>query len=72
MRWQRDLDGQGLHGCADPVRESVSLSYNPTDKVHSNLGYTVSAVNGSRFFNDARDVNGSMVSTYQSPFVNLA
>jgi hypothetical protein len=50
----------------------VSLSYNPTDKVHSNLGYTASAVNGSRFFNDARDVNGSMVSTYQSPFVNLS
>ena len=51
---------------------SVSLSYTPTDKVHANLGYTASAVNGSRFFNDARDVNGSMVSTYQSPFVNLA
>jgi hypothetical protein len=51
---------------------SVSLSYTPTDKVHANLGYTASAVNGSRFFNDARDMNGSMVSTYQSPFVNLA
>jgi len=50
----------------------VSLAYTPTDKVHANLGYTASAVNGSRFFNDARDVNGSMVSTYQSPFVNLA
>jgi len=50
----------------------VSFSYTPTDKVHANLGYTASAVNGSRFFNDARDVNGSMVSTYQSPFVNLA
>jgi hypothetical protein len=50
----------------------VSLSYTPIDKVHANLGYTASAVNGSRFFNDARDVNGSMVSTYQSPFVNLA
>jgi hypothetical protein len=51
---------------------SVSLSYTPIDKVHANLGYTASAVNGSRFFNDARDVNGSMVSTYQSPFVNVA
>ncbi len=29
-------------------------------------------MNGSRFFNDAQDVNGSLVSTYQSPFVNLA
>ena len=51
---------------------SVSLALNPTDKVHANLGYTASAVNGSRFFNDAREVNGSMVSTYQSPFVNFS
>ena len=51
---------------------SISLSYNPIDKVHSNVGYTASAVNGSRFFNDARDVNGSMVSNYQSPFVNVS
>jgi hypothetical protein len=51
---------------------SVSVSYNPTDKVHSTVGYTASDVNGSRFFNDARDVNGSMVSLYQSPFVNLS
>jgi hypothetical protein len=51
---------------------SVSLNYNLTDKVHSNLGYTMSDVNGSRFFNDARDVNGSMVSKYQSPFLNLS
>jgi hypothetical protein len=29
-------------------------------------------VNGSRFFNDARDVNGSLVSSYQTPFVNVA
>jgi len=29
-------------------------------------------VNGTRFFNDARDVNGSLNSNYQSPFVTLA
>jgi hypothetical protein len=51
---------------------SALLSYSPIDKLHANLGYTASAVNGSRFFNDARDVNGSMVSDYQSPFVNVA
>jgi hypothetical protein len=51
---------------------SVSISYNATEKLHSTLGYTASDVNGSRFFNDARDVNGSMVSLYQSPFVNLS
>jgi hypothetical protein len=51
---------------------SVSLSYNPTEKVHSTLGYTATDVNGSRFFNDARDVNGSMVSMYQSPFASVS
>jgi hypothetical protein len=29
-------------------------------------------VNGTRFYNDPRDVAGSLVSTYQSPFVNFA
>jgi hypothetical protein len=50
----------------------VALTLSPADKLHSNIGYNVSSVNGSRFFNDARDVNGSLVSTYQSPFVSLA
>jgi hypothetical protein len=49
---------------------AVMLTPNP--KVKSDIGYTVSAVNGSRFFNDARDVNGSLVSTYQSPYVDIA
>jgi hypothetical protein len=51
---------------------SASLSYSFTGKLRSTFGYTASDVNGSRFFNDARDVNGSMVSLYQSPFVNAA
>jgi hypothetical protein len=51
---------------------SVALTYSPVDKMHSSIGYRVSSVNGSRFFNDARDVNGSLVSTYESPYVNLA
>ena len=51
---------------------SVGVSYSPTVKFRTSVGYTVSAVNGSRFFNDARDVNGSMVSTYQSPFFNIS
>ena len=50
----------------------VALSLSPAKAIHSNIGYTVSAVNGTRFFNDARDVSGSLVSTYQSPFVSLA
>jgi hypothetical protein len=51
---------------------SVSLRLSPVKPIQSNVGYRISSVDGSRFFNDARDVNGSLVSTYQSPFVNLA
>jgi hypothetical protein len=51
---------------------SVALALSPIDKFHANIGYRISSVNGSRFFNDPRDVNGSLVSTYQSPFVNLS
>jgi hypothetical protein len=50
----------------------VGLSYSPVTQLRMAAGYTISAVNGSRFFNDPRDVNGSMVSAYQSPYVNFA
>ena len=51
---------------------TVALSFSPRESIHSNIGYTISSVSGSRFFNDARDVNGSLVSTWQSPFVSVA
>jgi hypothetical protein len=51
---------------------SVSLALTPVKKIHSDLGYRLSSVNGTQFFNDARQVNGSMESTYVSPFMNLA
>ena len=51
---------------------SFAFMLAPSKTVHSDLGYRVSAVNGSRFFNDAREVNGSLASTYQSPFVNFS
>jgi hypothetical protein len=51
---------------------SFSLMLSPVKKIHSNLGYHISSVNGNQFFNDARAVNGSLDSTYQSPFLNLA
>jgi hypothetical protein len=51
---------------------SVALMLSPNAKVHSNFGYRISDVSGSRFFNDARDVNGSLNSKYQSPFVSFA
>jgi hypothetical protein len=51
---------------------SVALTLAPVKSIHSNVGYRVSAVNGNQFFNDARAVNGSLDSTYQSPFLSLA
>jgi hypothetical protein len=51
---------------------SAALVFVPFNKVHSSVGYTISSVNGSQFFNDARAVNGSLDSTYESPFVKLA
>ncbi len=51
---------------------SAAFMYAPNKKLHSNLGYRISDVNGSRFFTDAGDVNGSLVSRYQTPFVNLS
>lgn len=51
---------------------SAALNVTPNKVIHSDLGYRISDVNGSRFFNDARDVNGSLVSKYQSPYVSLA
>ena len=51
---------------------SAAITYSPVKQVHSNVGYHISSVNGTRFYNDARDVAGSLVSTYQTPFVNVA
>jgi hypothetical protein len=51
---------------------SVAVSLSPIKSIHSNVGYRISAVSGSQFFNDARAVNGSLQSAYQSPYVNLA
>jgi hypothetical protein len=51
---------------------SVALTTSPLKTVHANLGYRISAVSGNQFFNDARSVNGSLDSKYQSPFVSVA
>lgn len=45
----------------------VALSVHPYRTIHTQFGYTISSTSGSRFYNDARDVAGSLVSTYQSP-----
>jgi hypothetical protein len=51
---------------------SMALSLSPAKTFHSNLGFRVSDVRGNQFFNDARAVNGSLHSFYQSPFLNVA
>jgi hypothetical protein len=51
---------------------SVAFTLSPVKTVKSNIGYNINSVNGTRFYNDARDVAGSLVSTYQTPFVNFA
>jgi len=50
---------------------SVGVVANPNDKVNFGAGYRISSVNGSQFFTDAREVNGSMVSAYQTPYLNV-
>jgi len=51
---------------------SVSVNYSPNKKVRTAAGYRISAVSGNQFFADAQQVNGSLQSAYQSPFVNFA
>jgi hypothetical protein len=51
---------------------SASLSLTPNKSIHSDIGYRISAVSGNQFFNDAQEVNGSLQSAYQSPYVNFA
>jgi hypothetical protein len=51
---------------------SVAVTLSPVKAIRSNIGYRVSAVSGNQFFNDARAVNGSLNSTYRSPFTSVA
>jgi len=51
---------------------TAAVMLSPAKPFHSNVGYRVSSVNGTQFFNDARAVNGSLDSRYWTPFINLA
>jgi hypothetical protein len=51
---------------------SFALTMTPNEKIHYGVGYRVSAVSGSQFFNNAQAVNGSLQSAYQSPYLNVA
>ncbi len=49
-------------------RAAVTVS--PVKAIRSSLGYNLNYVDGSRFYNDPREVAGSLHSTYQSPFAS--
>ena len=51
---------------------SAAISLSPVERIKSQIGYRISSVDGTRFYNDARDVAGSLVSTWQSPFGSVA
>jgi hypothetical protein len=51
---------------------SVGANYAPLRRVRLETGYRISAVSGNQFFADAQQVNGSLQSRYQSPFLNAA
>jgi hypothetical protein len=51
---------------------SAALRISPSSSVKGAVGYRINSVDGSRFYNDPRDVAGSLVSRYQSPFASVA
>ncbi|MGB9029209.1 MAG: hypothetical protein WCC27_03735 [Acidobacteriaceae bacterium] len=51
---------------------SAALRISPSNTLKGAIGYRINSVDGSRFYNDARDVAGSLVSRYQSPFASVA
>lgn len=51
---------------------SFALMVKPTDAVHADFGYRISSVNGTRLYSDARDVAGTLMSKYQTPFFKVA
>ena len=51
---------------------SASVKLSPDKAFRADVGYRVSKVNGSEFFSDPRQVNGSLNSNYQTPFVKAA
>ena len=50
----------------------AALTFSPVDKLRYGVGYRINRVNGNQFFNDARLVNGSLDSTYESPYASFA
>ncbi len=51
---------------------SIDIVFAPIKKLNANVGYRMSAVNGTTEFLNPRQVPGSLQSQYQSPFANVA
>ena len=51
---------------------SVGLALSPVKSIHARIGYRISSVSGNQFFTDPLQVNGSLQSTYQTPYVHVA
>ena len=51
---------------------SVGFNYSPNKAIRTAAGYRISSVSGNQFFANAQQVNGSLQSAYQSPYVNVA
>jgi hypothetical protein len=51
---------------------SFSVMFAPVKTLRANVGYQISAVNGTTEFLNPLEVPGSLQSKYQSPFINVA
>jgi hypothetical protein len=51
---------------------SFGIRFSPVAKLHGNVGYRITAVNGTAEFLNPRQVPGSLQSHYQSPYAGLA
>jgi hypothetical protein len=51
---------------------SIALALSPVHSIHARIGYRISAVSGNQLFTDALQVNGSLQSAYQTPYVHVA
>jgi hypothetical protein len=51
---------------------SIAVSVSPHELFHTSIGYRLSSVNGSQTFLNPRNVNGSLDSTYHTPFASVA
>ena len=51
---------------------TVGLALSPIKAIHARIGYRISAVSGNQFFTDALQVNGSLQSAFQTPYVHVA